>query len=334
MIESSIIITAYNREDFIGAAIGSALAQSDCGEIEVIVVDDCSVDATRCVVEEYSCLDSRLRVVFHESNLGVLEATLTGLRLARGRYIFLLDSDDLMHSRRVARCVQYFEENTSTSIIVHGIEAFEEFSDIADKMKGGFNKQFSRYGGCARSMKLDEEYFRTGPYVAIHSERANIEEFVRECCRMFTVEERMRSYQDLPICYYSAFRGVGEAAWVPDILYFRRHHSNNSGATPTLERATANAERGVMTISVTKRLIGEYISPNIGRILDLKMARAQFILGLYKEDFRSARDILFSNMIYNYSYRSRLLLKLRYCLFWFLGARRALVLKQLVARFK
>lgn len=86
----SAIIPTYNRAGFLPAAIESIVGQTmrDC---EIIVVDDGSVDDTPAVVRSFG---ERVRAVRQE-NRGVSAARNAGIRLARGRWIVFLDSDDV-----------------------------------------------------------------------------------------------------------------------------------------------------------------------------------------------------------------------------------------------
>jgi glycosyltransferase involved in cell wall biosynthesis len=85
----SIAIINYNYEDYVGAAIESALAQ-DYPNVEVIVVDDGSRDGSRAVIEGYG---DRVRAFFQE-NAGQSAASNRGFALSRGEIFFFLDADD------------------------------------------------------------------------------------------------------------------------------------------------------------------------------------------------------------------------------------------------
>lgn len=87
----SIVMPAYNAQDFITRAIDSVLSQT-FDSWELIVVDDCSTDATGSQVLNYS--DVRIRYVKNSGNLGVAETRNRAIDMARGEYIAFLDSDD------------------------------------------------------------------------------------------------------------------------------------------------------------------------------------------------------------------------------------------------
>lgn len=87
----SVIIPAYNRFSTIARSMASVLAQS-FQDFEIIVVDDGSNDQTCEVVRGF--FDKRIRLICHDSNLGAGAARNTGMKLAIGKYIAWLDSDD------------------------------------------------------------------------------------------------------------------------------------------------------------------------------------------------------------------------------------------------
>lgn len=91
----SVLITAYNREEYLAEAIGSALA-SDFSDFEVIVVDDCSTDSTWEVAQQYSS-DSRVRLFRNPQNLGDYGNRARVAAEARGDYLKYLDSDDILY---------------------------------------------------------------------------------------------------------------------------------------------------------------------------------------------------------------------------------------------
>jgi succinoglycan biosynthesis protein ExoO len=103
MPEVSVIIPAYNTAAYIARAIGSALGQT-LKDIEVIVVDDASTEATTEIAKSFC--DQRLKVLVNQQNLGVSAARNRGLREAKGKWIAVLDSDDWYASKRLEKLLQ------------------------------------------------------------------------------------------------------------------------------------------------------------------------------------------------------------------------------------
>src|SRR3989442_1213525 len=103
----SFVIAAYNAEETLESAIGSALAQGAVS-MEVIVVDDCSSDSTRDIVSNHP--DPRVRLVAMPHNGGPGAARNAGLDAARGRWVAVLDSDDELRPDRMARLIARAEK--------------------------------------------------------------------------------------------------------------------------------------------------------------------------------------------------------------------------------
>ena len=95
-------ITCYNASHTIARAIASATAQ-DWPNLEILVVDDGSVDSSLTVVQELAQSDARIRVVPHDSNRGCAAARNTLVREARGEFLAFFDDDDVSHPTRVRR---------------------------------------------------------------------------------------------------------------------------------------------------------------------------------------------------------------------------------------
>ena len=88
----SIIIPVYNVEKLLGECLDSVLAQT-YADLEIILVDDGSTDASPAICDEYARRDGRIRVI-HQENRGQSAARNAGLEIARGEFIGFVDSDD------------------------------------------------------------------------------------------------------------------------------------------------------------------------------------------------------------------------------------------------
>jgi GT2 family glycosyltransferase/glycosyltransferase involved in cell wall biosynthesis len=99
-VEVSVIIANYNGSNFLADAIRSACAQT-LRDIEVIVSDDASSDGSAAIVRQLMDEDPRVRLVESRTNGGAAAARNRAIDVARGRWIAILDSDDLMHPDRL-----------------------------------------------------------------------------------------------------------------------------------------------------------------------------------------------------------------------------------------
>lgn len=90
----SIIIPAYNIENYLCTTLDSVIAQTYTN-IEVIVVNDGSTDGTGAVIDRYAAMDNRIRAI-HKENGGVTSARLRGVEAASGKWIGFVDGDDFI----------------------------------------------------------------------------------------------------------------------------------------------------------------------------------------------------------------------------------------------
>lgn len=88
----SVIIPVYNVEKFLNRCVDSVLNQT-LSDIEVILVDDGSPDHSPAICDEYASLDQRVKVI-HKPNGGLASARNAGMKIASGKYMFFVDSDD------------------------------------------------------------------------------------------------------------------------------------------------------------------------------------------------------------------------------------------------
>ncbi|NMI03855.1 glycosyltransferase family 2 protein [Paenibacillus sp. SZ31] len=89
----TVIVPVYKTEEYLRVCLNSLLTQT-LTDIQVVVVNDCSPDNSKFIIEEFVGKDERFEVVNHSINKGVGAARNSGLKKARGEYITFLDSDD------------------------------------------------------------------------------------------------------------------------------------------------------------------------------------------------------------------------------------------------
>jgi glycosyltransferase involved in cell wall biosynthesis len=105
----SIIIPTYNREKFIGATLESVFAQK-YPNYEVIVVDNCSTDATADILRPLA-ESGKITFVQHDRNYERARSRNTGMEYAKGDFLTFLDSDDFMYPDNLADAAQFADQN-------------------------------------------------------------------------------------------------------------------------------------------------------------------------------------------------------------------------------
>lgn len=111
----SVIVPVYNVCDYLKEAIDSVLNQT-YKNLEIILVDDGSIDGSEDIIEEYSKKDDRIKCI-HQKNQGLSAARNVGLENAHGEYVFFFDSDDYLHSQIFDILINVLNETNSDIVI-------------------------------------------------------------------------------------------------------------------------------------------------------------------------------------------------------------------------
>jgi glycosyltransferase involved in cell wall biosynthesis len=121
MPELSIVLPSYNHAAFIAAAVRSVLTQT-YRDFELIVVDDGSTDRTLSILGRFN--DARMRILTQD-NRGAHAAINRGLGEAAGRYLAILNSDDMLHPRRFETLVPILKENPRLGLVSSYVEVVD-----------------------------------------------------------------------------------------------------------------------------------------------------------------------------------------------------------------
>ena len=105
----SVIMPVYNMAEFVGEAIDSILQQT-FSDFEFIIIDDASDDGTDLVIRSY--IDKRIVFVRNDFNIGNYASRNKGMRQARGKYIAVMDADDIAMPERLERQIDYLEKHS------------------------------------------------------------------------------------------------------------------------------------------------------------------------------------------------------------------------------
>lgn len=134
----SVMMPAYNAEEYIGQAIESVLAQR-YEHWELIVVNDGSSDGTAGVVAGYT--DPRIRV-FHQENQGESTARNRALDEMRGEYVAFLDADDAFYPHHLEIAVRYLQAHSEREAVYtdgyHCDEEGKRLAPLSSRRRGPF----------------------------------------------------------------------------------------------------------------------------------------------------------------------------------------------------
>jgi glycosyltransferase involved in cell wall biosynthesis len=114
----SIIVPAYNMQDYLEEALESVAGQS-FPDFEAIIVDDGSTDATAAIAKRFCATDARFRYV-QRQNGGLSAARNLGTSFAVGTYLYYLDSDDFIDADALSVCYREFKNREIDVVLFEG----------------------------------------------------------------------------------------------------------------------------------------------------------------------------------------------------------------------
>ncbi len=242
----SVVITCYNLENYIGDAIRSALEQDFSGAVEILVIDDCSTDGSRDVIQSYS----GVRYIRTVENSGVLLATVLGLSEATHDIVFFLDGDDLWYPDKLRLAAEQFAYNERLGLLTHDLDYIDCDGCLMNKpsqpgqMMGSNPAEYDRL--IRDGILLHSNYVWLGSAFAIRKNLVNAEQF---CAWAKRLPDPRNTYQDWPLAYWSASRKGVCMGYVPEKLFaYRLHGFNYSGDAGTPVKAVRNVRRTYNTL--------------------------------------------------------------------------------------
>lgn len=118
----SVIMPVYNAERYVSEAIFSILNQT-YPSFELIIVDDCGMDRSMEAVRQFK--DNRIRIIQNETNKGIAYSRNRAIKESKGKYIAIMDDDDLAFPQRFEQQVAYLESHKDIDVIGGGVEAID-----------------------------------------------------------------------------------------------------------------------------------------------------------------------------------------------------------------
>lgn len=123
-LKLSIIIPVYNVENFIAECLESVVAYT--GEsVEIIIVNDGSKDESITIVKKYIEKYSYIKLI-NKVNGGLSSARNAGFKSAKGKYVFFIDSDDIIKAESITKILENAEKNNSDIVVADYFEMWDE----------------------------------------------------------------------------------------------------------------------------------------------------------------------------------------------------------------
>lgn len=247
MPKVSVIVPAYNRARFVGAAVRSVLGQT-LRDFELIVVDDGSDDGTAAVVE--AIRDPRIRVFRNDKNLGIAATQNFALRQVTGGYAAFLDSDDVMAPRRLERQAAFLDAHPRVALVGGAYRFMDEAGQP--------------FGRPVRFLTAPDDVsvqmlFRVEVWKGNAMGRAAV-------LREYGFDQRLRVADDYELWLRMTRDGL-KLANLPQVVGYYRHHPQQ---TIVLHRGTAGHEG----VGILREQLGR-----LGIVADDEDIRRHFRLG-------------------------------------------------------
>lgn len=121
-IKISVIVPAYNVENYVRECLDSLLKQSIINVMEIIMINDCSTDTTGQIMDEYARNHTNFHV-HHKEKGGPGQARNYGMKFAQGKYIAFVDSDDCVSEKGYEKML-FLAEKNDTEIVIGNVMRF------------------------------------------------------------------------------------------------------------------------------------------------------------------------------------------------------------------
>jgi len=125
-VKLSVIVPVYNLQNYVAECITGLVKQQSNFEYEVIVIDDCSTDASWTILESLQLkYPNKLFCYRNKKNLGLAKTMQRLLERVKGKYIAYIDGDDLVLPGKFQKQVDYLELNSQCSMVYHESDVFD-----------------------------------------------------------------------------------------------------------------------------------------------------------------------------------------------------------------
>jgi len=121
----SVVMSAYNSEKYLAEAMESILNQT-FKDFEFIIINDGSSDKTLQIIRDYAKKDKRIKLINNSKNIGQTPSRNKALKIAKGRYIAIMDSDDISLPNRFEIQYDYLEKNSDIFLVGSRIMSIDE----------------------------------------------------------------------------------------------------------------------------------------------------------------------------------------------------------------
>ncbi len=265
----SVLVPAYNLQNFIAECLLSVLEQETDFDFEVIVCDDASTDKTQAVIATLETLfPNKLSAIYKTENQGLAANTSTLLAAAKGEYIAYLDGDDIALPSKLQRQVEYLDTHDDCHMVYHESDMFDSVTDKTIKL---YSKDFYNWSYIPARSTI-EHMIKYGTYMQASSvmfrNHANLVDTVSPDCKII-----------FDYAFYILNAGYLRANvdFIPEVLGRYRIHENSFGQQTS--RSFDRREQSLRDIELACELSSQFgIKPDL---IKAGIAHHRFAAALY-----------------------------------------------------
>lgn len=223
-IAVSVIIPVYNVGEYLVECLKSVSSQS-LKNIEIIAVNDGSTDNSLEILASYSKIETRL-IVLNQDNAGLSMARNNGTKIAKGEYIYFLDSDDFIDNCCLEKLYSKAKMD-NLDILFFDADSFFDFKDVFLEKKFASYKNYYKRKGCyhqiMKGMELLRNMYKNDDYRA-----SAVLQLIK---RKFWIENNLKFYPGLlyedNLFTFKELLKADRVAYINEALYKRRIRKNS-----------------------------------------------------------------------------------------------------------
>lgn len=203
MAEISIVLPVYNGEKYLARSIESVINQS-FRDWELIIVNDCSTDSSKHIMEKYAEKDERITIINNDINQKLPKSLNIGFRKANGKYLTWTSDDNRYRELALEKMIMYLESHKKSAMVKADMTIVDDNENVISTTKSYEDKQMyinNQVGACFLYRR--EVYEKIGEYDS----------------DMFLVED----YE----YWLRVLMTYGHIDYIPEDLYIYLHHNHS-----------------------------------------------------------------------------------------------------------
>ena len=282
----SIVIPVYNAEKYLARCLDSIVNQTH-KNIEILLINDGSVDNTFNICEEYARNDRRIKL-FHEDNQGVSVARNCGIDNATGEYLVFIDADDYIEHNYVETLVNTIEKE-KVDMVICGIKEIISDSTINRKARGEITGV------------LGDDYFNIIDFLCVPFSKIYRNQIIKEQKLKFLKELNYAEDELFNLNYY---KNVKSYVFIDSPLYIYDHHLNSLSDKKNL-RSSKHLTDYVSKLYLERKILDEVKFDRKEQVIGEQGMRAILYMAsldtylAFKKDAALVKNQLYRNLKYN-----------------------------------